>query len=783
MTDLDCLPDSGANVAGALTEAARIWGDAVAVRDGAQELTYAELTSRCLRVASGLHALGLEPGDRVAVLQRNGLALVESIFGALVGGLVVVPINMRLHAREIAHIVQDSGAGAVIHGGEFNDVMAVVAGGQSPVPLQISLDPSGEEFAFADLAASRQTLTECVTPPGAGAAWLFYTSGTTGRPKGAIWTHKTIATMTRSLLGDLYRFEPDDVVLHLAPMTHGSGTFLLPTICCGATTAISTSPAFDPADVVRTIRELGATCIAFLVPTMIVKLLGELEDPRRALSGIRHICYGGSPMYVDDLKRAIDAFGAILGQIYGQGEAPMAISCLPANETAALARADDARIASAGRPFGGVELRIATADGADAAIGEPGEILVRGDIVMAGYWQDPERTAETLLDGWLHTGDVGRLDERGYLYLLDRSKDMIISGGNNIYAREVEEVILELPEVAEVAVIGVSDPYWGESVHAFVVPAAGRIADPEQIIQHCRGSLASYKKPKAVRIVDELPRTPTARSSSESSATALRATSTATRRCRTATSGDSQPSRALASRPEFRAKRNRGGRRREVRRDLRAGPGPDDRSFAKRSSRVAGPHDRGVAEDVLCHPWRARCCQVLGRRALVVGRRVAGSPSAVRLGRRLQSSIRSRRGGPECRAVPGGSIKTGGPSFHVRGGDQTHERARPGLHLAPLMVSASLVDVGRSCGTRLFVVDVVFCVAIRAVFNLAVRDGGPTSCRPKRRGPPGPCLRFRRSSVLRHQWRRSRHPRRQLAPPRCSSRPVGPPRCQTTTPR
>jgi len=337
-------------------------------------------------------------------------------------------------------------------------------------------------------------------------AWLFYTSGTTGKPKGAMLTHRNLLAMMMNYFADVNPLVPEDVVLHAAPLTHGSGLFGLPAIAKGATSIILHTPSFDPQTVFALIQDLRVTTIAFLAPTQIKMML---NGPYRSydLSSLRCIPYGGGPMYVEDMKQAVEAFGPVLVQIYGQGEAPMTISYLRREEHVTHGDPDaERRLASAGIPRTDVEVRIVDDDDHEVAAGKIGEIAARGSVVMMGYWNRPDETAESLRGGWLHTGDIGMMDEQGYLYLLDRKKDMIISGGNNIYPREIEEVLLKHPAIYEVAVIGVPDPLWGESVKAIVALRSGMTVTEEEVNGLCRQHLASYKKPRTVEFVQELPK-------------------------------------------------------------------------------------------------------------------------------------------------------------------------------------------------------------------------------------------------------------------------------------
>jgi acyl-CoA synthetase (AMP-forming)/AMP-acid ligase II len=306
---------------------------------------------------------------------------------------------------------------------------------------------------------------------------------------------------------DVYPLSPEDIVLHLAPLTHGSGFYALPSVGKGALNLILKAKKFDPELVFQTIEERRVTNIAFLTPTMINMLINSPYIDKYDLSSLRCIVYGGSPMYVEDLKRAVRKMGKIFVQIYGQGEAPMTISYLRKEEHLIDGTEEEmARLMSAGIPRTDAEVKIFDEEDRELPPGKMGEIVVRGDIVMKGYWNKPDDTAETLRGGWLHTGDLGMMDDKGYIYIMDRKRDMIISGGINIYPREIEEVILRHPAVYEVAVVGVPDPVWGESIKAIVVLRDGTKTTEEEIIDFCKENIASFKKPKSVEFVDSLPK-------------------------------------------------------------------------------------------------------------------------------------------------------------------------------------------------------------------------------------------------------------------------------------
>jgi acyl-CoA synthetase (AMP-forming)/AMP-acid ligase II len=459
------------NAASLLTKAARAHADRAAVRCGPRSLTYGALAEAAARFGRGLRARGLVPGDRVAIVLQNGLEYPVAIFGAWKAGLAIVPINRKLHPREAAWIVENAEAAALVTDSDELDAALVVRPGADWDAVLAAGDAAHDDEEVAPDAL----------------AWLFYTSGTTGFPKGAMLSHRNVVAMTMNCLAEVCDYRPDDVVLHAAPLSHGCGAYLLPAIARGADNLIYAAPAFDGADVLATIERERVTCISFVAPTQIVRLLAAPDS--FDTSSLRRLVYGGGPIHVDHAREAIARFGPVLCQIYGQGEAPMTITVLRPDE-----HTEDA-LASAGFPRIDVDVELVD-----------GEVTVRGDVVMAGYWRNEEATARALRGGWLFTGDVGRFDERGRLFLLDRKNDMIVSGGANIYPREVEDVLVEHPAVSEVCVFGVPDREWGESVVAVAVPAKGATIDADELIAFCRERLASYKKPRRVEVVDALPK-------------------------------------------------------------------------------------------------------------------------------------------------------------------------------------------------------------------------------------------------------------------------------------
>ena len=440
-------------------------------------LSFGELASRVSRLSAGLRKkFNLAKGDRVALAMRNCPEYYELLFACWHAGLTPVPMNAKLHAREFAYILENSGAKACF---VTPDLESAVDG------ISTSQLKTFHEEPGAPADASPEDV-----------AWLFYTSGTTGVPKGAMLTHRNMLFQTQAYFADIDKLGPGDAILHPAPLSHGSGLYGLPHFAAGAVNVIPESGHFEPAEIFELLDHWSGVSF-FAAPTMLVRLLAS--PAARAPRNLKCIVYGGAPMYVADSLRAIELFGPRLYQLYGQGESPMTITGLPQEmhfqkkhlETCGFART-------------GVEVKIFNERDEELPPGETGEIVTRSDCVMAGYWSNPDATARTLRGGWLHTGDVGSLDAQGFLTIKDRSKDMIISGGANIYPREVEEVLLRHPAVAECSVVGRPHREWGEEVVAFVV--AKRSVPREELEQLCLDNIARFKRPREYRFVEALPK-------------------------------------------------------------------------------------------------------------------------------------------------------------------------------------------------------------------------------------------------------------------------------------
>jgi long-chain acyl-CoA synthetase len=481
------------NLALWLERAGKSYPDHPAVASGPHvALSYGELATRGARLAGALRALGLEPGDRVAIVAKNSIHYVELFYAIWHAGLAAVPANAKLHGAELGYILDHSGARVCFASPDLESAIAAHA----PASL--------ERLIAIDQAEYRRMLqADAIAPIARGGddlAWLFYTSGTTGRPKGAMLTHRVLHWASHAYAAEVDPIRPGDSIVHAAPMSHGSGLYMMAYVARLGTHVIPESGGFDPQEVFQ-LFDAWSGASMFAAPTMIKRMVECGADCD--LAKLRTIVWGGAPMHVEDIVKAIDRFGPHLAQIYGQGESPMTISCLSKQDIADRAHPQwRDRLASAGRPFACVEVMIADEDDRPLPDGESGEVLCRGDVVMSGYWHNAEASAAALRGGWLHTGDVGALSQDGYLFIKDRSKDLIISGGSNIYPREIEEVLLKHPAVHEVSVIGRADREWGEVVVAYVVGSA----QPEDLDALCLSEIARFKRPKDYVFVGELPK-------------------------------------------------------------------------------------------------------------------------------------------------------------------------------------------------------------------------------------------------------------------------------------
>jgi len=491
------------NLAHLLARAARTFPEQPAVFAAGEVVhSYAGLAARAARFAGYLrHGLGFAPGDRVLICMSNCPEYLECLYGVLWAGMVAVPVNAKLHPGEVSYIARNAEARLACVSPDLAEGIAIALRREDLLmPLMVPDDPHYVR-AFAALAVPVQTRAPD------DLAWLFYTSGTTGKPKGVMLSHRNLLAMTANFFMDVDPVHRDDVAVYAAPMSHGAGLYSIPYLLRGCRHVIPGSGGFEPDELIQLSERFGRLAM-FDAPTMVRRLVDAIKRSGADPKGFRTIIYGGGPMYVEDIQEAIEVMGPCFVQIYGQGESPMSITALSRE---ILADRDDenwpVRIASVGVAQSLVEVRIVDPHGQTRGNDEVGEVLVRGDTVMLGYWRDPAATAIALRDGWLWTGDMGVIDSHGFLTLKDRSKDLIISGGSNIYPREVEEVLISHPAVREVSVVGRRDAEWGEVVVAFVVPVEG--ADEvtaDELDRHCLERMARFKRPKQYRFLVELPK-------------------------------------------------------------------------------------------------------------------------------------------------------------------------------------------------------------------------------------------------------------------------------------
>jgi acyl-CoA synthetase (AMP-forming)/AMP-acid ligase II len=470
---------------------------AAALICGNEALTYATLERRANQIANGLHAAGIHAGDRVAYLGLNGLPYFEILFGAAKIGAIFVPLNWRLAAPEVAAVLADAGVKRVF---AARTMAAQLANPVIPIEW---VDESGY-CAWRD---GQPSSDPNVSVDPADCAVLVYTSGTTGRPKGVMLSHASLLTLRLQVAVEAEpewnRWSHDDVSLIVMPLFHVGGLCLaLWTLLYGASGVVV--PSFD---IDRILEELTRHSVSklFLVPTALRLLIEHPRVDQADLSRIRYIMYGAAPIPLELVRKCMDKLRCGFIQMYGMTETAGTVTVLTPLDHEGE---ETPRMRSVGRALPGVTLAIAAADGRNLAPGEIGEVLIRSPSMMTGYWGMPEATAEVLSGGWLRSGDAGYVDGEGYLYLCDRVKDMIISGGENIYPAEVENALYGHPDVAEVAVIGLPSDRWGESVHAVIVPRSGIEPDRESIIAWTRTRIAGYKVPRSIEFVDQLPRNP-----------------------------------------------------------------------------------------------------------------------------------------------------------------------------------------------------------------------------------------------------------------------------------
>ncbi len=487
------------NLAALLFDVARRQPDAPAVSDDSHAWSYRQFADRIERLADSLLAHGLAPGDRIMLCMENCAEFLEVMFACWTAGLCAVPVNARLHPREVEHIANDSQTRLLVATSGLANALAPLS--QSVETLSRIVSTGTEDYAA--LVARGAPMRPVDSGP-ADRAWLFYTSGTTGRPKGAVLSHRNLLFMSHCYYADIDALDERDTNLHAGPLSHGAGLYALPHLLRGGHQVVL--PHFE-IDAVLDVLKRHSRVSMFAAPTMLTRLVHAPAAAVADLGNLRTIFYGGGPMYVADLERALQIFGPRLYQLYGQGKSPMTITGLTKRMHAAAGRPGRrGRLGSCGVPRTGVLVKVVDERDRELPPDEIGEIVTRSDCVMEGYWENPVASAETLRGGWLHTGDLGSFDKDGFLTLRDRSKDMIISGGSNIYPREIEEVLLRHPDLLEVSVVGHPHPEWGEEVVAFIVARPGAEIAPEALDRLCLDHIARFKRPRHYRFIDALPK-------------------------------------------------------------------------------------------------------------------------------------------------------------------------------------------------------------------------------------------------------------------------------------
>ena len=496
---------------GLLSRGARLYPEVPAVVDAHTTLSHAALNDEVLRLVAWLQQQGVAPGERVAVLSRNRWEHVALLHAAARLNAVLVPLNWRLSADELGWILQDADPCVVVAEPAFIGAIDAQRATSPGVRHWLALDEAPEGWTLLrEAVATVAPGPEAVAVVGDVAdvhavVAQIYTSGTTGRPKGALLTHANVMASVAAISVDFGMKPGLDRHLQVTPLFHVGG-LLMTVLCAASCVTLRLLPEFVPAAAARCLSQEPVTH-TLMVPAMLQWLLSERGTDLSSFKHLRFVAYGAAPMPESLLVQAIEVLGCEFFQGYGLTETSAMLTILsPQDHREALASGRTERLASAGREMLGVELRVVDRQGQDVPIGQPGEVLARGACVSPGYWRRPEATAESHADGWFRTGDIGVMDEQRYLSIVDRAKDMLIVGGENVYPSEVERVLRNHPSVVDCAVIGIPHKVWGEEVMAMVVMRPEAEVDPRVLIAHCRASLARYKCPTKVELVAQIPR-------------------------------------------------------------------------------------------------------------------------------------------------------------------------------------------------------------------------------------------------------------------------------------
>ena len=495
------------NLGKILSDTAARFPDRIGLSQGDRHLTWREIDQRVDAAASRLRAMGIGKGDAMLVQSRNSIMMFESLWIAFKLGAIWVPTNFRLTPHEVSYMASSSDARVMFYDVGFAaHVDAAKDAGRNLEVIVAHDHPRDGEHAYDDLVDEKAAAPFVAEEVGYDSPlWYFYTSGTTGRPKAAVLTHGQMAFVVTNHLADLLPgTTEDDASLVVAPLSHGAGIHMLAIVARGARNVLLASETLDCEEAWRAIAEYRVTNM-FTVPTILNMLVAHEAEARFDHTSLRHVIYAGAPMYREDQRQALSKLGPVLVQYYGLGEVTGCITVLP---THMHSIEDDPKfpLQSCGHARSGMDIGVFADDGQQKLSGEPGALCVRGPGVFAGYLNDAEANEQAFRGGWFHTGDLGHLDERGFVYITGRASDMYISGGSNVYPREIEEILLTHPAVAEAAVVGMPDPRWGETGIAVIVLRSGAECDAETLYAHLEGELARYKRPSRIVFWPELPK-------------------------------------------------------------------------------------------------------------------------------------------------------------------------------------------------------------------------------------------------------------------------------------
>ena len=477
---------------------------------GPQRITFAQFNARVNSLIHALSLCGVKKGDGIGMLSWNCLEYTDFYGAAMKGGFIASPFNPRLHSEELEYLINYSEANTLFVGPELVTMVNDLRSKLPKVKHYISLQGSDPDMlSHNELISSHSADEPDVDLHGDDPYLIFYTSGTTGVPRGGLYTHSRKLDNTKIKALEMGA-KPDDKHIMGLPFFHiGGDSHVWPFFLVGGSNVIMVQRSFDPVAILQTIQEEKATDL-HVVPTQLNAILSCDDFNNYDVSSLNRIYYAASPMPVELLRRGLEVFGPVFSQGYGQTESGPQITSLPRKNHQVLDRPEEEQkvLSSCGQPSLGVHVRVVDDQNNDVEPGTVGEIIAQSESIMVEYWHRPEETRETLVDGWLHTGDLGYYDEKGFIYIVDRKKDMIVTGGENVYSRDVEEILYKHPGISEVAVIGIPDPVWVERVHAVVVLKENTTATEKEIIVFCKDHLASYKAPKSVEFVESLPKNP-----------------------------------------------------------------------------------------------------------------------------------------------------------------------------------------------------------------------------------------------------------------------------------